>query len=299
MNAMEKLAWMGAVLLVLPAPLSAVTPGAKTTEYAVIADRNPFGLVDPPPPVKPEDPSKKAAELEPPPNVELTGFFRDSRRGKTFALFLVEGKEKGAATKKSFMWAANEGDDGLKVLTIDEKEEKVKLSVRGVESTITFSKPKAVAPGLPGAGMPGRGAPGQPAVPAMGNLGRDAGGVRTAENAPQGGSFGRSGSNKLAVGGGRPVQLPTAQMNQAGGLQSIPPRTLRVPGNANQPSANQAQPELTPREQEVLIEVNRAVLQQKNEEHLFPPLPPTSLTTETDRARIIVQPGNQNPNPQR
>lgn len=300
MKATSKSVCIGVGMLALTVPLVAVTPGAKLADYTVIGDRNPFGLVDPPPPVIPVDPSAKMPDADPPPNVELTGFFRDSRMGKTFALFLVEGKEKGAATKKSYMWDGDgkDGDDGIMVLAIDEKNEKVKLRVRGVESTITFSKPKPAAPGQPGAVNPGRPAQGLPNVPGVGGVNMNAGGVRTAETAIQGGSLGRSGSNKLAVGGGRPVQLPTAQMNPSGGLQSIPSRTLRVPAATGQPAGGQQQPDLTPQQQEILIEVNRAVLQQKNQESLFPPLPPTSLTTPEDRARIIVQPGNQNPNPQ-
>ena len=106
-------------------------------------------------------------------------------------------------------------------------------------------------------------------------------------------TLGRSASSVSAVGGALPSQSAT---RQADALRSVPARTLRVPGNTTQigtqPQGGQAQMEvLSPREQEVLIEVNRAVIQQSGQSHLMPPMPPTSLTTPEDRARLIVPPG--------
>ena len=86
MNATAKSFCIGIGLSALTLPLVAVTPGAKVADYTVIGDRNPFGLVDPPPPVIPADPSAKKPDADPPPIVELTGFFRDSRLGKTFPI---------------------------------------------------------------------------------------------------------------------------------------------------------------------------------------------------------------------
>lgn len=259
----------------------AVTPPQKAAEYAVIKVRNPFGLVDPAPVVvKPAEPEKKV-EAEPPPNVELTGIFRSSRRGKTVAMFLVE-KKKGSP-KESYSWGEGDGDDGMKVLAINEADKTVKLSVRNVESTITFSERKVAAapaagvpPGAPGAaGAANRNRAAQPATPQ---------GPRQIESVRRG-DFGRSVSMRSAVGGGNRVQNATPQTGQ---YNNMSPRTLRLPSQG-QPGQQQ-QEVLTPQEQEVLIEVNREVLKQTGQINLMPPLPPTSLTTPEDRAVIIAPP---------
>ena len=291
MTATEKTVFLGLGALMVTLAASAVNPPSKAEEFSGIAKRNPFALVDPPPPVAAKVDEKPKTEADPPPNVELTGFFRNSRKGKTVALFLVE-KKKGER-RDSYMWAVGEGDAGMKVLAINEAEKTVKLSVRDVESTITFSKPKPGA-AVPGAGMqPGgaRRAPGAPGVPVAGAAGMNQGAQQFETSHSK--TLGRSASSVSAVGGALPSQSAT---RQADALRSVPPRTLRVPGNTtqmgNQPQGGQAQMEiLSPREQEVLIEVNRAVLQQSGQIGLQPPLPPTSLTTPEDRVRLIVPPG--------
>ena len=283
MNVTEKTVLLGIGVGLMACAVNAVPPAPKSGDYSVITTRNPFGLVDPPPPAPPKVEAPKPVEAEPPPNVELTGFWRNSQRGKTVALFLVEPKK--GEKKASYMWAEGEGDDGMKVLAINEAEETVKFSLRGVESTITFTKPKPAA--APVAGVAGRGAPGtpgrlQPRAPTVGAAAvAPAQAVQQFENARRG-RFGQTGSTTSAVGGAAP--LP----GQAGGLQSVPVRNLRVPGNTLQ--GGQQAPALTPREQEVLIEVNREVLRQTGQIDIMPPLPPTSLTTPEDLQRLVAPP---------
>jgi hypothetical protein len=286
MNVTEKTVLLGLGVGLMACAVSAVPPAPKSGDYSVIVTRNPFGLVDPPPPAPPKVDPPKPVEAEPPPNVELTGFWRNSQKGKTVALFLVEPKK--GEKKVSYMWAEGEGDGGMKVLAINEAEETVKFSLRGVESTITFSKPQPVA--APVAVAPGRGAPGtpgrlQPGAPSIGAAAvAPAQAVQQFESARPG-RFGRTGSTTSAVGGAASYQNATGQ---PGGLQSVPVRNLRVPGNTTQ--GDQQTPALTPREQEVLIEVNREVLKQTGQINIMPPLPPTSLTTDEDLRRIVAPP---------
>jgi len=278
----KKALWLSAAVLTASPAAPGVTPPARMTEYSVIIDRNPFGLVDPPPPTPAVEPPVKKVEADPPPNVDLTGFFRNARRGKTVALFLVENKEGGTAKKQSYMWAEGEGDNGMKVLAINEAEETVRLSVRGVESTITFSKPKpAAAPA--GLQIPGRPNTRTPVIPTAGNPTFNPAPNTAPQQFESSGRtrFGRTTTSSSAVGGAVPTQVPGDSANL---LQGIPPRNMRAVGNSGQTRMEA----LTPREQAVLIEVNREVLKQSGQLNIMPPLPPTSLTTPEDRARITV-----------
>lgn len=271
-------AGLGALVFTLACP--AVTPPEKAAQYSVIGNRNPFGLVDPPPLVVKVDEAPKK-EVDPPPNVELTGLFHNSRKGKTVAMFLVE-KKKGEK-KESFMWSVGEGGEGMKVLAINESEKTVRLAVRNVESTITFSEKKAPAPAAAPAGGPR--VPGQP-VRNPRTAAAAAPDVQQIESTRRAG-LGRSASSMSAVGGALPTRSNATQANT---LTPVSPRTLRVPGTTIPDGAQQQVPALTPQEQEVLIEVNREVLRQTGQINIMPPLPPTSLTTPEDRAQIIAPP---------
>lgn len=283
----DKKTWLGLVVLTTSLAASGITPPDKATEYAVITERNPFGLVDPPKPqpidTKPEPPK----EAEPPPNVDLTGFFHNGRKGKTVALFLVEQKQDGKPVKKSYMWAEGEGDDGMKVLAINEAEETVKLSVRGVESTITFSEPKVAAAAVPAAGRPNFKAPSVQRPPNNANrFAPQNQGARKFQNS-RSGSFGRPRTTSSAVGG---AVAPQSTANNGNTLRSIPARNMRVAVGS---AANNGQPPaqtLTPDQQARLIEVNRLIQQQNGTDKLMPPLPPTQYTTPQDMQRIVVPP---------
>lgn len=264
-------------LLFSSGPLWAVSnSGVKAADYKVIIDRNPFGLVDPPP-IKPVEPPKIIVETVPPPEVELTGMFRDSRKSRTYALFLVQ--EKGKPEKKSYMLAEGERQEGLQVISIDDKEAKVKIAVQGVESTITFSEKKT--PAMPAGRMPTPGAP----TTTVNNLQQvpvpqvQPGGVQQFNTSRQGGQFSRSAGGVTAVAGG---MQPSAQPGADNNLQAIPTRPVR--GQS-----------MTRQEQEVIIELNREILKQQRQQNpnqapVMPPLPPTSLTLPEDYQRIVVPP---------
>lgn len=268
-----------AVLLALPAP--AVNRTVKPEDYSIISQRNPFGLVDPPPPPPVKEPEKPPVEVEPPPNVELTGIFHHALKAKTYALFLIQ--ERNKPDKRSYMWSVDEGDDGIKVLSIDQDEAKVKLSVRGQETTITFSAPKQ-APGLPGVpGVPP--AVGMPAVPTAA-----AGGIQQFGGDAQTGQFRGGRSTRTAVGGA----IPIPQQGAAGAnptLRPIPGRQLRTaPLGANSSRIINNQPSLTVREQEALIELQREADILTGQGQFTPPLPPTSLTRPEILQEIVVDP---------
>ncbi len=261
-------------------PLAAVNRVVKPTDYYAIEKRNPFGLVDPPKPqviVAPVEPVAK----EPPPNVELTGMYHDSVRKKTYALFMVD--VKGESKKRSYMLSEGENQEGLKVVEIDRESSNVKISMRGQESTITFSKPKAaevpnrrVPPG-PGAVVAGRRQV-QP-VPSPGRV--DVPDVQQFRTGGRTGTFSGSGRSGSAVAGG---MSPVQPDNISGSLRSIPTRQMRT----------QQQP-MTRQEQEIIIEAQRKVNEIQRQQNPggappMPPLPPTSMTTPEDFQRIVVPP---------
>jgi hypothetical protein len=283
MNFTSKAAIVGSGLMLAGAALAVTPTTQKAADYAVITTRNPFGLVPPPPKIVPvvEAPKKEA---EPPPNVELTGIFNSTRRGKMVAFFMVE-RAKGEK-KQSYSWGVGEGDDGMKVLAINSAERTVRLSVNNVESTITFSE-KPVAPAVPVApNNAAAGGPGRNRVIANNGMPTATQAAPQQYESTRRGGMGRPSSSMSAIGGGLP-----SQQGQANALQSVPSRQLRIPGNTSQLSLDQpnVQP-LSPVEQEILIEVNREVLKANGQTQNFPPLPPTSMTTAEDLSIILAPP---------
>lgn len=283
-------------LLVGLSPMSAVNRTVKPADYAAIEKRNPFGLVDPPKP-EPISIPPEPVEEEPPPNVELTGMFHDSLKRKTYALFLVQ--VQGEQKKRSYMLSEGENQDGLKVEKINRNDSNVKINLKGMSSTITYNKPKAVAvakgsplprPNVRSAGgrTTSRGLP-NPTLPS--NAAQQLQppqqpGVRQYQTSGRQGTFSGSGRSMNAVAGGMPPsmdQTSQAAAPSGGALRPIPTRQLR------------AQPQLSVQEQEVLIEAQRAandLRRQQNPTGLppMPPLPPTSITTPETLQRITVPP---------
>lgn len=262
-------------------PLLAVNRVVKPTDYSAIEKRNPFGLVDPPKPqviVAPVEPVAK----EPPPNVELTGMFHDSVRKKTYALFMVE--VKGESKKRSYMLSEGENQEGLKVLEIDRESSNVKIALKGQESTITFSKPKA-------AETPNRRVPPRPSAraaavgqgqPVPSPVRVDTPNIQQFSTSGRNGTFSGSGRSVSAVAGGMTTLQPDSSN---GSLRAMPTRQMRT------------QQPMTRQEQEIIIEAQRKVNEIKRQQNPggtpsmeMPPLPPTSLTTPEDFQRIVVPP---------
>lgn len=97
-----------------------------------IVDRNPFGLKPPPPPPTNEVAATPEVKL----NINITGITR-TRKGKRVHLVVQpEGKDA-----KSKYLSIDEGDrqDGVKVLEVSEKSDKVKIQSGGVESVLSFA----------------------------------------------------------------------------------------------------------------------------------------------------------------
>lgn len=97
-----------------------------------IVDRNPFGLKPPPPPPTNEVAAPPEVKL----NINITGITR-TRKGKRVHLVVQpEGKDA-----KSKYLSIDEGDrqDGVKILEVSEKSDKVKIQSGGVESVLSFA----------------------------------------------------------------------------------------------------------------------------------------------------------------
>lgn len=134
-----------AVGLLLSFSSFAVPSDPGGSPYSVIVTRNPFELKPPPPPAPPPEPPKP-----PPSNLELTGISKIF--GKLQAFFNV--KEQNGKSSSKMLTLGEAPEDGIEVLSIDEKEGEVKVRNRGVESVLTFTKnaPK-IASGPPPAGF--------------------------------------------------------------------------------------------------------------------------------------------------
>jgi hypothetical protein len=159
-------AMLGGVLLVNTA---LAVPANLRENYQPIVDRNPFGLRPPPPP-----PTNNVAQ---PPPVEkpkmeifLTGIVSIGQPKKQVYLKTQEANKKDAVQYYALPEGAEK--DGIRVLSIDERERRVRVQIDGAETVLSFqthgiaaaAPPPLAAPGM----MPGQpGAmPGQPgAVP--------------------------------------------------------------------------------------------------------------------------------------
>jgi len=120
-----------------PPPLLITREGLQS-----IVDRNPFGLKPPPPQPTNEPPAAPEAKL----NINITGITR-TKKGKRVHL-VVQPEGKGNPTSKYLSIAEGDRQDGIKVLEINDKSDKVKIQSAGVESVLSFATHglKATAP---------------------------------------------------------------------------------------------------------------------------------------------------------
>jgi hypothetical protein len=229
-------------------------------------------------------------------NVTLTGI--TSIFGKTRALFLVQEPAvpgKPPSTPESYMLTEGERRGILKVLEINEKDGKVKIENDGVASTVTFPKPTPASGPAPGGGpagpggpagmnggFPRRGGPGGlnpgggsqiPTRPIRGGgITQDGGGNPNFQNPfANGGGFGGNGNSGFAANGlqgavGGNANAAAAALNYNG--VAVP----NTSANSTPTPANQ-QPALSPEEQMLLIEAQRAYHQQQGDPiaTIFPP----------------------------
>jgi hypothetical protein len=199
------MAWSGA--LACGAALAAV-PGDNP--YAVITNRNAFGIRPPP---EPEPPPVVVPPPAAPPNIFLTGVSHSGGQKKAyFAINRPGGKTQEYET-------IHEGEElqDLKVLEIDAKAGRVRAMVAGREVSLTFAENglKAAAggavPGAPGA-VP---RPGQP-IPAP---------VAPVPMAGVGGG----GSGPVVIGRGGVNLNPAQPMVTTAGVPGVPTYTPGAP----------------------------------------------------------------------
>jgi len=278
----------------MPAVESEKEKPANDSPYAAIVERNIFALVPIPPP---KDPDADVKSNTPPVNVTLSGI--TTIFGNTRAYFMVQDPPqpgKPPVAPESVMLTAGERRGKLEALEIDIKAGTVKIKNDGVISTITFPKhtETAGAPPPPGAGAPPGFAPGArrggftpggapggtPGIPSRtmrGGGGGGGGGLTQnspyGSQSPYGGasvaSYGQSGGlygngGGLAYGGGTQPSIAAAPLNSNPGVNP-------QPGVNTTPQPQE--PVLSPEEQTVMIEAQKAYARQQGDPAaiIFPP----------------------------
>jgi len=224
--------------------------------YQGIVDRNVFGLHPPPPPPVNEPPKP------PIPPITLTGI--TTILGKKLAFMNVQFPpkpgEQGKGGPQSFMLGEGEREGEIEVVTIDDKGGSVTVKESGTITNVTFGKlPATPAPAVAG----GVGVPG--AMPAANHMMPAANGQRSIPGLP-------TRTLRLGNQNGTPGSSGPGTINPAG---TAP--TLGVPGASPQAANEPPQPQISPEEQAVMMEIERTRL---NDAHdpVVNLIPPTALT---------------------
>ncbi len=259
-------------LLVLGTAAACVTNAdiASNPYRQVIVDRNVFGLKSPPP--APDPGSLKP----PPPKIILLGIVNvfGTKKAVLKSAEAPKPTAPGQPPVADAPYVINEGDmqQGITVLTIDEKGGSVRIDNNGQPETLTFKEngakltpgPAVPTPGAVPAGMPG-GIP-RPGMP--------------------GGLPMRLGMPGMPIPSSAGGPIPTA-VNSAGaaagtiaslssGTAQLPTRNVRVA------------PALSPEESALMTEVERERTRDLVSVGLAPPLPPTPLTSPEDLKSLIA-----------
>jgi len=250
---------------VLPVAADAATAPAvdSSQPYATIMARNVFGLVPIPPPPPPPGPPE-----DPPPKITANGIM--SVFGELQALFKVSVPGKGGqpAKDQSYMLSEGQRQDDIEVTKIDEKAATITFDNHGTVQEIPLEAAKDSDSGAPAPGL-GQPPPGgfNPGLPRF----------RPRPGMPP------DGLNPANFNGGGPG-APMAPQNNNGANSGA------IPGGANSASPNgytvDNGADLTPEQQALLIETERARLQAAQDDGQkpeYPPemLPPTRLTEGT------------------
>ncbi|RME91535.1 MAG: hypothetical protein D6766_11710 [Verrucomicrobia bacterium] len=238
-------------------------PERSITPYLTIVERNPFGLVDPPPP-KPPEPEPKQEEVKPS-ALKLTGI--STLLGPKHAMFVLQ--EPGKKPVYSGLVAEGESDPyiaGLEVLRIDPQAGSVRVRYGGNELLLDFKnngieppKAKAVARTTrPGSRTTG-------AVPRV----QPPSASRTSTGRSTGSAVIRAGNTSFRAPG---VSSRSATSAGSGVRTTIPPRTTRTTVTPR-PKA----PPLSPAEQAILMRAQRLEAQRRGI-----PMPPALPIPEID-----------------
>lgn len=263
----------GCIALALVAR-AAKTPGddhavGSDNPYGAIVERNIFDLHDPPPPAV-DDKKDKG----PPPNIKLTGI--TTIFGAKQALFILN--KPGAAGKppstQSLILSEGQRSGDLEVLEINPKGRLARIKLDDVESTLNIETNKGAITQQAGGGAPG--GPGvHPPIAPRNPYGE--------KNIPP-------RQTRTDVQPNTPQPYNTAQ-NDGGGAGAP-----AQPGNGT-PAAPPVQ-DLSPDEQAVLIEAQRAQAQAANDP-IQSILPPTSLGQQLNQQPEPTQSPEPSSNPTR
>lgn len=246
------------------------TSAAVANPYSEIADRNIFGLLDPPPPPVETEPEP---EPEPLPNVKITGI--TTIKGVARALVKLQipanPKKKEPAREESYILIAGGAPQGgVQVLEIqddpDPDEVKVRVRQRNKESWLGLEKDSAKVAAAP---TPPPGA--NPRQVASAQVAQKLAAARMAQAragaAPQPGIPSR---NVRTPQGGTPGTPGYGQAGAATALQAG-----RQAGNRTRVVRDYG---LSREEQVILIEANREMTVEDVALGDMPPLPPTEMT---------------------
>lgn len=277
--------------------------------YKGIVERNLFGLKDPPPPPNPAEVNKPQ-----PSKIILTGITDILGRKQALMKIPAAPAKPGETPKgeQSFILTIGQREGDIEVLEIDQVAGMVKVRNAGVVEELTFDKngpklPSTPAPGAPAvAGVPGIPMPrpvatasatrsATPASLAPGTTFTAAGlrsiptrSVRTTGSASQpaqpayGAAYGATTDGAPAASGTVPGTTATGTLNAGSLLAPVSTPKLQP----NWPP----EPNLSPAEQEVLIEAQR---QANANNPSFPPLPPTTLGSQIQREQQQPQQQSQ------
>ena len=255
--------------------VNAVPAGELKENYQSIIERNPFGLKPIPPP-----PTNNAAPVKEKPKTEifLTGITSFPKMPKQAYFYTREQGKKDPT-----YYALTEGDskDGIKILTIDPQQRKVRVNMDSGETLLSFDThgvPVAAAagrpgmPGVPGAlpvpGQPGQPQPGQPLpMPTAPNAYNPAGQPGYQNT---GAALPTTSTGYESAAAAQRRQIPTRRIR---GQTGQPNDVMMAPGVTGNPQQQmQEQPERDPAEQYIRMHLNRAA-QERERGIPMPPLP--------------------------
>jgi hypothetical protein len=264
---------LGTLLL---ANTALAVPANLKEHYQPIIDRNPFGLKPPPPPptnnVAPPPVEKPKTEIF------MTGIVSIGYPKWPKKVFLKTQEANKKDAIKFYELAEGMENDGIRVLSIDEVNRKVRIKTDTGETLLSFQT-HGIAPPAGGAAMPGQPGmqPGQPGMPPPlpgGNPNMPAGPVNQfPQNQNQAQPINNSG-------------VATPQNN----FRTIPSRNIRsrLPGgtdfnggvvtpnvpNGGVPGGGGEQPQLDPAEQYLRMHLDKAAREKQGIP--MPPLPPAN-----------------------
>ena len=267
MNRFEKGLCLVVACLCLGAGVYGSVTDSPDNPYGAITARNVFGLKDPPPPPAVPTNAPPAA----PPNIKITGVSRLMNVKRAHFIVVdnatpIPGKQTPPPETNYVSLPEGAEKDNLRVVTIDEKGGSAKVMISGIERIMSLENdglkiPTGMMQPLPGmaAVPPGGMPPGaiQPGMPPP----------NVPFTVPRGAA--PNAATPMA-GAGAATAMQTTAADITSQLQSIPSRRVRTTTDYAQPQST-----LTGDQAAVLMQTYKAVNQDKIDQGLLPPLPPS------------------------